>query len=387
MTQPLLKARKPAGLLPPPDPKPEPAPGDDKQGGSAKVPKTAIFVVLIAVIGMLAYGAWTHWKRDSQAVETQQQQRDFVPTVRVAEAKREADPIKTLLPGQTEAFQTATMFARATGYIAERHADIGSRVKKGDLLVKISAPDLDQQLAQAEAQVDQTKAAIDQAQASVTQAKANLALQNTNLSRSNTLVKQGFETVQNNQTQQTTVNSQQASLTTALAGVKVAQANLEAQLATVDRLKALTAFENVVAPFDGVVTARNVEVGDLVNADQGTGTPLFRVDEEDVLRVAIRVPQYSSDGVRDGLEAKVTAPQMPGRVFTGKVSRTSVALMYSSRTLTTEVDVANPEGSLSPGQFVNVEIEIPRTMPSVSVPSDALIFDQRGVMVATVDGD
>ena len=183
------------------------------------------------------------------------------------------------------------------------------------------------------------------------------------------------------------MESQQAALTTAKAGVKVSEANLKAQQATVDRLKALTAFEDIRAPFDGVVTARNIEVGDLVTENQGSGTPMFRIDEEDTLRVAINVPQYASDGVRDGLDAKVTAPQLPGQTFSGKVSRTSVALMYSSRTLTTQVDVPNPDGVLSPGQFVNVEIDIPRTTPSVIVPSDALVFDQRGTMVATVEDD
>lgn len=392
MSRPRITERRPAALLPPPKtraPAPAPAPNKPKEGEGgrpAKTPKLLIGLVLLAIALLLGYGAWRHWRQAEQAAQTQEHSRDFVPTVRVAEAKREQDPIKTVLPAQTEAFETATIFARATGYVAERRVDIGSRVKKGDLLLRISAPDLDQQLAQAEAQVEQTKAALDQARSQVASAKSTLALQATNLARANTLTRQGFETVQNQQTQQTTVQNQQASLATAQAGVKVSEANLKVQQATVERLKALTAFERVTAPFDGVVTTRNVEVGDLVNADQGTGTPLFRVDEDDVLRVAIRVPQYASAGVKDGLDAKVTAPQMPGRVFKGKVSRTSVALMYSSRTLTTEVDIANPDGALSPGQFVDVEIDIPRTAPSVSVPADSLIFDQRGAMVATVEG-
>ena len=397
MSEPLLIAHdEPVALLPPPDhsnkegkeaPRDPDKKADDKRENPAKGFKLLGFLVLIAVATLLGYGAWTHYAKNRQAADTQQQQTDFTPSVRVGEAKRDEQPIKTVLPGQTDAFQTASIFARATGYIADRRVDIGSHVKKGDLLVRISAPDLDQQLAQANAQLEQTRASLDQAQAQVTQSKANLELQKTNLQRSDTLAKQGFETVQNQQTQQTTVQTQEAALTTAQAGVKVGEANLKAQGATADRLKALAAFENVVAPFDGVVTARNTEVGDLVNADQGSGTALFQVDEEDVLRIAIRVPQYATDGVRDGLEAKVTVPQMPGRVFTGKVARTSVALMYSSRTLTAEVDVPNPDGALRPGQYVDVEIDIPRTTPIVSVSSDALIFDQRGTQVATVEPD
>ena len=159
----------------------------------------------------------------------------------------------------------------------------------------------------------------------------------------------------------------------------MANANLRAQQATIDRLKALTAFENVTAPFDSVVTARHVEVRDLVNANSGTGAPMFTVDQDDVMRIAVQVPQYASAGVRDGLEAKITVPEMPGRIFSGKVARSTVALLYSTRTLTTEVDVPNPDRALRPGLYVNVALSIPRSEPSVSVPTDALIFNQHGM--------
>ena len=352
------------------------------------VPWKAILVAIALVAALLAWGVYEHWRQNSQAAQTQARTSQFVPTVRTVVAKREDSPIETLLPGQSEAFQTANIFARATGYIAERRVDIGSRVKKGDLLVHIAAPDLDEQVAQAVAQLGQVEAALNQARAQVTQAQANLSLQTTNLARANDLTQRGFETVQNQQTQQTTVQSQQANLATAEAGVKLAEANVRAQQASVDRLRALAAFENVVAPFDGVVTARNVDVGDLVNADTGSGTPMFTVEEDDVLRISVHVPQYSSAGIRDGLEAKITAPQMPGRVFSGKVARSSVALLYSTRTLTTQVDVPNPDGALRPGLFVNVAFDVPRTQPNVSIPSEALIFDQHGAQVAVVgEGD
>ena len=317
-------------------------------------PRLAIVAALVVVAALIGWGVYGHWRTNSQAEQTQQQTANSIPTVRVATAKRNDNPIDTILPGQTEAFQIANIYARATGYIAERKVDIGSRVKKGDLLVRIAAPDLDQQLAQAEAQLGQANAAVIQAEAQVVQAQANLKLQATNLERTTALTRQGFETAQNEQTQQTTVQSQQAGLATANAGVEVANANLKAQQATIDRLKALTAFENVAAPFDGVVTARNVEVGDLVNANTGSGAPMFTVDQDDVLRIAVQVPQYASQGVRDGLEAKITVPEMPGRTFTGKVARSTVALLYSTRTLTTEVDVPNPDGALRPGLYVNV---------------------------------
>jgi RND family efflux transporter MFP subunit len=363
------------------------APNSSPAPGTGRVPTTAVVVVLLVVAALLGFGVYRHWRENAAAARTQQQTADFVPTLRAVTARREEDPIRVVLPGQTEPFLVANIYARATGYVAERRVDIGSRVRKGDLLLRIAAPDLDQQLAQAEAQLGQVRAAVVQAQAQVTQAQATLALQTTNLQRANQLTQQGYETAQNQQTQQTTVQSQQAALVTAQAGVKVAEANLQAQQATVDRLRALGAFENVVAPFDGVVTARNVEVGDLVNADAATGAPMFTLDRDDVLRVAVQVPQYSAQGIRDGLEAEVVAPQTPGRTFHGKVARSSVALLYSSRTLATEVDVPNPDGALRPGDFVDVTFSIPRTEVAVSLPSDALVFDQDGMQVAVVDRD
>jgi RND family efflux transporter MFP subunit len=358
---------------------------DDRK--PSRPPWGFLIVAVIIVAGLLGWGVYAHWRTNGQAAQTQQRTENFVPTVRVAVAKREDAPMEVVLPGQTEAFQIANVYGRATGYIAERKVDIGSRVRKGDLLARIAAPDLDAQLAQAEAQLGQVNAALVQAKAQVVQAQATLTLQTTNLQRANTLTRQGFETVQNQQTQRTTVASQQAGLETAKAGVGLAEANVKAQQATVDRLKSLAAFENVTAPFDGVVTARNVEVGDLINADAGTGSPMFSVEEDDLLRVAIEVPQYASEGVRDGVEAKTTVPELPGRTFPGKVARTTVALLYSSRTMSAEVDVPNPDGALRPGLYVNVSLAIPRTTPIVNVPADALIFNQKGMQVAVVQPD
>jgi HlyD family secretion protein len=342
---------------------------------------------VIVIVAMICWGAYAHWRQNEAAAQTQQETANFVPTVRVAVAKAEIDPIEVTLPGQTEPFETANILARATGYVSERKVDIGSRVKKGDLLVHIVAPDLDQQLSQAEAQLGQVRAAKAEAEAQVTQAQANLDLQKSNLQRADTLTKQGFETVRNQQTQQTTVQSDEAALVTSQAGVKVAEANVRAQQATVDRLRALAAFENVVAPFDGVISVRNVEVGDLVNADPTGGTPLFTVDHDEVLRILVRIPQYSAEGIRDGLDADVTVPGIPGKTFSGKVARNSRALLYASRTLSAEVDLANPNGELRPGLFANVTFKIPRAHPNVSISSDALMFDQHGMRVAVVENN
>ena len=253
------------------------------------MPSRWIFVgAAVVLLALLGWGVYGHWKTSSAASDFQQQQADLIPTVRVVKAKTEDAPTDVTLPGETQPYTVSNIYARATGYIAERDVDIGSRVKKGDMLVRIAAPDLDQQLAQAIAQLGQVRAALLQAQANVTQADANLNLAKVNLQRAEALVGKGFETLQNRDQLQANEIAQAANLESAQAGVKVALANVDAQQAGIDRLKALAAFETVRAPFDGIVTARNFDVGDLVNADSSTGTAIFTVQEDDVLRVYVQ---------------------------------------------------------------------------------------------------
>ena len=349
-------------------------------------PSKKIFVgVGFVLILLLGYGGFGHWRTASQAAETQDETVNFVPTVRTIEAKADAKPVELTLPGQTTPYDQAAITARATGYIAERFADIGTRVKKGDKLVHIAAPDLDRQLDQAVAQLGQVQAALAQAKAQVDQADANLKNSNTTFSRTTALLQRGYETVQNRDNQQTTILSQQATLETSQAGVKVAEANIQAQQAMVARLRTLTAFEDVAAPFDGVVTTRNIDTGDLVNADSGTSTPLFSMARDDVLRVSVQVPQSAAVSMHDGVEAAVTVSQLEGQIFHGRVNRSSEALAASSRALTVEVDVDNRRHELRAGLFVNVTFAIPRTKPAVSVPADTLVFNQNGLQVAVVE--
>ena len=351
------------------------------------LPKKLFLGVAVVFAGLLGLGAYGHWRQYVDASETQEETINFIPTVRTVAAAAQMKPIDLVLPGQTRAFDAASIFARATGYIAERRVDIGSRVKQGELLVRIAAPDLDRQLDQATAQLEQVKAALVQAHAQVNQAEANLKLAGVNYKRSDTLVKRGYDTLQNRDTLEANLVSQQAAVETAKAGVTLAEANIKAQQATVDRLRTLTEFEQVKAPFDGVITRRNVDVGDLVNADAGGGTPIFTMDRDEVLRVSVDVPQSVAAGIRIGLEAKVTVAQMPNQVFSGKVARSSVALLSASRTLTTEVDVTNPDGRLRAGLYVNVTFAVPRDNPNIIVPAEALIFNQQGLHVAVVENE
>jgi HlyD family secretion protein len=349
--------------------------------------KRPFLVALLALGSALALGGWHHWQTYQASLETQAETVNFIPQVRTAPATAVDRPIALTLPGQTEAFDHADIFARATGYIAERRVDIGSRVKKGDLLVRIAAPDLDQQARQAEAQLGQFQAQLSVAHADVELARAGVTLANVTDARTSTLAGQGWASKQNADQTRAGMLTASASLAAAEAKVKVAEATITAQQATVDRLRTLMTFEDVVAPFDGIIVARKVDVGDLVHADSGSGTPLFTIDSTDVLRVAVQVPQSAAVGIHDGVQARVQVAQMPDRAFEGTVSRSSIALRSSVRTLDTEVDVANPDGLLRPGLYVAVTFSVPRAQARVTVPSEALIFDAAGTHVAVVGPD
>ena len=352
------------------------------------VPRRPLVIAGLVALALLGWGAWGHYDRAAEASQTERQTQAFVPTVQVAVAKREDGPVPFTLPGTVSAFDQSTLYARATGYIAERRVDIGSRVKQGDLLVRISAPDLDQQLAQANAQLVQTQAALAQANAQVDQAKSSSDLAKVTNGRTSTLANLGWETRQNADNTRLGLVGSTASLGAAQAAVKVAQANLAAQYATVLRLKQLTAYENVTAPYDGVITSRAVDTGDLVSADSnGAGNVLFTLARDNVVRVSVSVPQSGAIGIRDGLQAQVRVPELPGRVFTGTVARSAVALVQASRTMQSEVDVPNVDGTLRPGLYVTVEIGIPRTAPGIVVPSEAIIFNGQGLRVAAVGDD
>lgn len=352
------------------------------------VPRRPLLIAGLVLALALGWGAWGHYDRAAEASQTQQQTVNFVPDVRVETAKREDGPVPFNLPGTVSAFDQATIYARATGYIAERRVDIGSRVKRGDLLVRISAPDLDQQLAQANAQLVQTQAAVVQANAQVDQAASSLNLANVTNGRTSTLANLGWDTRQNADNTRLGAAGSKASLGSAQAAVKVAQANLAAQYATVQRLVQLKAYENVTAPFNGVITSRSVDQGDLVSADSnGAGNILFTLARDDVVRVQMDVPQSGAIGIHDGLDAKVLVPELPGQTFDGKVNRSAVALAQASRTMQSEVDVQNPDGLLRPGLYVTVQIGIPRTSPGVVIPSEAILFNGKGLRVATVGED
>lgn len=329
------------------------------------------FGLVLVFTTALASGAWSHYAQHRQVIATAEESRDFVPQVRVASVQPSDGTEIVSLPATTSAFAAANVFARASGYIAKREVDIGDHVKAGQLLAEIVAPELDHQIAQADATLGQLKAALLQAQ-------ANSELAKVTWDRDSPLVSKGWLTAQQGTIDTQTLKAQEAA-------VSVAQANVVAEEAQVQVLHQQKIYQRVVAPFDGVITQRNVDIGSLVQADATSGTFMFTIMQGNVIRTQVFVPQDEAFGLQPGIDAVVHVPEIPDRSFPGKVTRIADALQPGSRTLLTEIDIPNPDGALAPGIYCTIELHIPRKTPSYKVSADAIIFNQAGLQVAVVE--
>jgi RND family efflux transporter MFP subunit len=333
--------------------------------------RLAGFGLVLVAAAALASGAWSHYAERRQTLATAEQERDFVPQVRVATVEPSDDIEVVKLPATTSAFASANIFARASGYIAKREVDIGDHVKTGQLLAEIVAPELDHQIAQAEATLAQLNWSLQQAQ-------ANRTLAQVTWDRDRPLVDKGWVTAQQGTIDEQTLKAQEAA-------VSVAQANINAEQAQLQVLHQQKLYQRVVAPFDGVITQRNIDVGTLVQADATSGTFMFTLQQGDVIRTQVFVPQDAAFGLKPGIDAVVRVPEIPNRTFQGKVTRIANALQPGSRTLLTEVDIPNPDAALASGIYCTVELHIPRKTPSFKVSADAVIFNAGGLQVAVVE--
>ena len=318
----------------------------------------------------LAFGTSRSYSQQREVIATADHAREFVPSFRVVTVRASPGNIVITLPATTAAFVDANIYARATGYIGKRSVDIGDHVKQGELLAELGVPELDDQIAQNESTLEQLKAAVQQAQANSTLAQATWG-------RDKPLLRDGWVTGHQGDIDLQTVKADEAA-------VSVAQANVAAQERLLRVLHQNRAYASVVAPFDGTITQRNVDVGSLVQGNANTGTFMFEIMQKDVIRVRVYVPQDAAFGVAPGVEAIVRVPEIPGRTFRGKVTRIAEALQTGTRTLLTEIDISNPDGALQPGTYCTVELNILRKAPSFLVPADATIFNQNGMQVAVV---
>ena len=294
-----------------------------------------------------------------------------LPPVAVTAAISEGLARKLRLPGNLVGVKQTMVYARASGYVRHWHVDIGAHVHSGDLLAELDTPELDQQLKQARASLSQKMAALQQAEAN------NEYLQVT-AQRLNELYKQDFVSRQD-------ADQANAQAAVGAANVEAAKADGAAQQANVRELEQLVAYGRVVAPFAGTITQRFVDVGSLVNAGAAQGGALFHLQATDPLLVFIQVPQTYAPSVRVGVDARIEIRQYTGRTFSGKVTRTAGALDPATRTLTTEIQVSNPAGELSPGMYADVTLPVAVSHPVVRIPSSAVIYDATGVHVAVVD--
>jgi RND family efflux transporter MFP subunit len=360
---------------------------EEKHAGRAPSYRSLLVVILmLAALAVAGYylGYLPRQKREQVLAAESQNTTQSLPLVNVVKVGRSSTKSSLVLPGNIQAVTEAPILARASGYIKKRNADIGDRVKAGQVLAEIEAPELEQQIRQAKASVDQANAAIQQAQAALQQGQSNEALARVTAERWKKLLDRGVVSKQENDNYQFQWAAQQASVQALEKGVNAARSNAGAVEANVARLTQLLDYQTVRAPFAGVITVRNVDVGALVN--EGS-TLLYRVAQTDRLRTYLNVPQIDAQSVRVGQTATLTIPDLPGRAFPGTVTRTSNALDPSSRTLLVEVQLGNSGGQLVPGMYAQVDLAVPRKNPPLVIPGDTLVIRADGPQVAVVGPD
>jgi RND family efflux transporter MFP subunit len=317
-----------------------------------------LLLVVGAVVLLIAFGIFhgiasrVHAEANLHRVADE----SAAPVVEVVHPKVGADGQEVTLPGNAQAFNDTPIYARTRGYVEHWYVDIGARVKQGQLLALIQTPELDQQL--------------EQARADLKTAQANLEIAQITAARWQNLVK--TNSVSQQETDQ------------AVSDLSAKEALVASNKANVDRLQQLQAFERITAPFDGVITARNTDVGALIQADDNSTKELFHLASIRKLRVYIPVPEVYAASVRNGESVKVTLDAFPNEEFTGTVVRNSDAIDLSSRTLNVEVDVENPTGRLFPGAYAFVHLKLPAAAGAVTVPSNALLFRSEGLRAGVV---
>ena len=343
----------------------------------------ALVLVALVVAGFFA-GYLPRRRRESVLAAESKAAVDSLPVVNVRKVRRSEARSSLVLPGNIEAVTEAPVLARASGYIKVRYADIGDRVKEGQVLAEIEAPELDQQIRQAKATVDQANSTVQQAEAALEQGRSNENLARVTAQRWENLLKKGVVSRQENDTYQLQWAAQQANVQALEKAVAAARNNASSVEANVARLNDLQDYQTVRAPFAGVITLRNVDTGVLVNEGN---TLLFRIAQTDRLRTYLNVPQADAGSVKVGQQATLVIPDLPGRRFPGAVTRTANALDPATRTLLVEVQVPNPDAVLMPGMYTQVDLSVPRKDPPLLIPGDTLVVRSDGPQVAVVEPD
>jgi RND family efflux transporter MFP subunit len=316
----------------------------------------ALAIAVIAVAVLLASGIWSRVKaRNTLNTETAQA---ALPAVSVVSPKRTAPADEIILPGNVQPFITSPVYARTNGYLKKWYFDIGAHVKQGQLLAVIETPEVDQQL--------------QQARSNLLTAQANLELASITKTRYQGLLKSNAVSQQDVDNAVGTYNANKSIV--------------EADQAAVAQYAALVSFEKVYSPFDGVITARNTDIGDLINSGSSSNvkTDLFHIAQPGTLRVYVNVPEEYSQGVKVGMTADLSLTEFPGRKFQGKLIRTADAINLTTRTLLIEIDIANPSGTLLTGSYAEVHLAVPSQASTFLIPVNTLLFRTEGLRVGLV---
>jgi RND family efflux transporter MFP subunit len=323
--------------------------------GSA-VTRAIVFLFTVLVVAIVVI--WGISSRRKANAQLSQETRELaIPSVTVIHPKRGAPQQEIVLPGDMQPYTDAPIYARTTGYLKSWHADIGARVKSGQLLAEIDSPEVDQQL--------------QQSRADLATAEANLRLADVTATRYKDLMK--------------TDSVAQQDVDNANGNNEARRTAVESARSNVKRLEDLQSFEKIYAPFEGVITARNTDIGQLIDSGSsgGTSRELFHIAAVSRLRVYVNVPQVYSPQIKSGLHAQLTLAEFPGRHFDGMVVRDAGAIDNTTRTMLTEIDVNNSTGELKPGGYVEVHLTMPTSVTTFTLPVNTIIFRSAGMQVAT----
>jgi RND family efflux transporter MFP subunit len=314
-----------------------------------------LFTVLVVAI-IVIWGISSRRKANAQL--SQETRELAIPSLTVIHPKRGAPLQEIVLPGDMQPYTDAPIYARTTGYLKSWHADIGARVKAGQLLAEIDTPEVDQQLQQARADLSTVEANLHLAEITATRYK--------DLMKSDSVAQQDVDNANGNYEARRTA--------------------VESARSNVKRLEELQSFKKIYAPFDGVITARNTDIGALIDSGSsgGTSRELFHIAAVNRLRVYVNVPQVYSPHIKAGLRAELSLAEFPGRHFDGIVVRDTGAIDNATRTLLTEIDVNNSTGELKPGGYVEVHLKLPTSVTTFTLPVNSIIFKSAGMQVATV---
>jgi membrane fusion protein, multidrug efflux system len=321
--------------------------------------KLGMFGGIAVIAALMLVISGIRAREDSSAKLREWTDSQAIPPVAVIFAEAGALTATIDLPGRLEAYYRAPIFARVNGYLKSWSADIGARVKAGEVIAEIDAPDLDQQLLQA--------------RADLTNQQASAKLSEVTLARRKTLIASNFVSMQE-------IDERTADLSNKIAAVNSSQANVE-------RLEALAGYKKITVPFDGIVTARSTDVGALINAGGGSGPPMFVISDIRKLRVYVNVPQTYVPSVRIGAKSVISVPEYPARTFDATVEASAQAVDVSSGTTQMQLGLENAAGELMPGGFATVRLTLQRDGGPLHIPSSALVFNQNGLRVATVGAD